>query len=64
MFMFSLSVFKTFKIQYLCSLLGNPYSKRVPLLVRRRYQADACLPLCRNVSSSALIWFFKVEHMP
>src|SRR5882672_8423711 len=34
------------------------------LLVRRLCHADACLPLCRNASSSALIWSFKVEHMP
>jgi len=26
--------------------------------------ADACFPVCRNASNSALIWFFKVEHMP
>src|SRR5712692_10520703 len=60
MFMFSLSAFKHLLIEYLCSLLRNPYSKRAPLLIRRRYQADACLPLCRNASSSALIWSFKV----
>src|SRR5258708_775461 len=34
------------------------------LLVRRRCHEDAWLPLCRNASSSVLIWFFKVEHMP
>src|SRR6266853_7020008 len=42
---------------------GCPLSAR-RLLVRRRCHADACLPLCRNASSSALIWSFKVEHMP
>src|SRR5260370_15713741 len=33
-------------------------------LLRRCFHADACLPLCRNASSSLLIWSFKLEHMP
>src|SRR5258708_26773933 len=64
MFMFSLSAFKQLLNRVSVLFTWQPLFQESAAIVRRHHQADACLLLCRNASSSALICFFKVEHMP
>src|SRR6266436_9523814 len=64
MFMFSLSAFKHLLNPVSVLFTWQLLFQESAAIVCRGYQADACLPVCRNASSSALIWFFKVEHMP
>src|SRR6266481_6595122 len=61
MFMFSLSAFKHLLNPVSVLFTWQLLFQESAAIVCRGYQADACMPLCRNASSSALIWFFKVE---